>query len=273
MLEKITYRNHLGEELKFGEGGLYLNCNDLHSYKWKYSSNNNKISRFTQDIKERKLPIVVICDTREAGNELMNQMMELAEKDVLTKEAGRILAGDYYLSCFIYGNEKSKYDLRLGAFYATLYTVTDRPFWTKEIEQTFDADSGGSGQNLDYPFDFPYDFASPSASNELINYGFAESDFKMIIYGEVTDPTLSINGHEYEVTGHVNAGEYLEIDSKEKTITLVQVGGNRVNWFSHRNKESYIFEKIPSGASPVLWSGDFIFSVTLFEERSEPKWT
>ena len=95
---------------------------------------------------------------------------------------------------------------------------------------------------------------------------------KLIIYGEVTDPSVTIAGHIYSVTGHVDADEYLVIDSRTKTITKVESDGDRVNWFQYRNKLNYVFQKIPSGENNVLWDGTFSFNVTLYEERSEPKW-
>lgn len=272
MLEKIIFRNHINEEIQFGEGGLYLNNNDLHSYGWDYISRNDKISFFTRTIVEKALPVRVKCDSRNAGYQLMNDLMEKADKDILSREPGKLIVGDYYLNCYLSRNTKESYDLQNGIFYAELTVITDQPSWVKETTQKFDPGSGGSGQNLDFPFDFPYDFASPSASTEIQN-GFSDSDFKLTIYGEVTDPAITIGGHAYQITGHVDDNEYLVIDSREKTITLVEEDGTQVNWFSKRNRANYIFQKIPSGTSSVLWSGDFIFDVTLFEERSEPKWT
>ena len=46
-----------------------------------------------------------------------------------------------------------------------------------------------------------------------------------------------------------------------------------ISKFSDRNRDDYIFEKIPSGSNDVSWDGAFGFDVTLLEERSEPKWT
>ena len=272
MLEKITYKNHLNESIEFGVDGLFLNNNDLHSYKWNYTSNNNKIAYFSRDIQEKKLPIIVYCASRDEGNAIVNRLMELADKDVMTSQPGRIEAGGYYLTCYLFGSSKSSYDLEKGLFYADVSVVTDYPAWVKETGSTFNPTGGQSGQNLDYPFDFPYDFASPSSSNTIVNYGFADSDFKLTIYGEVTDPVITIAGNSYAVTGHVDDGEYLVINSREKTITLVREDGTQVNWFQYRNKTNYIFEKIPSGEVTVLWDGTFTFNVTLYEERSEPKW-
>lgn len=275
MLEKITFKNHINETLEFGEGGLYLNINDLRSYKWAYDAKNNRVSYFRREIKERTLPIVVVPpNNRDEGNAIINRLMELAEKDVLEKKAGKIIAGDYYLNCFIFGNEKTKYDLQRGVFYVTLSVVPENgnEGWIKESTQSFDSTGTGS-DFLDYAYDLPYDWTSPSKIRRLINTSFSSSDFKMTIYGEVTDPTIYINGHEYSVTGHVGTGEYLEINSRDKTITLVRNNGQRVNWFRYRNKEDYIFEKIPEGELPVAWQGEYVFDVTLYEERSEPKWT
>lgn len=271
MLEKITFKNHIGETIDFGSGGLYLNNNELRSYKWKYSAKNNKISYFSRDVQVKKLPIVVVPDTRATGNDIMNRLMELADKDVLAKEPGRITAGEYYLDCYLFSSEKSRYELKDGVFYADLSVVTDKPSWIKETTQIFNKYTPGDGF-LDHPFDFPYDFTSPSKIRQLENIGFTDSDFKLIIYGEVTDPTIYIGGYEYSVTGHIGAREYLEIDSRAKTVVLVQNNGERVNWFRYRNKENYIFKKMPAGISSVSWQGTYRFDVVLFEERSEPKW-
>ena len=272
MLEKITYKNHLNELVDFGENGLFLNNNDLRSYTWNYTANNNKIAYFSRDIQEKTLPVIVCCGSRDEGYSIVNRLMEVADKDVMTSQPGKIEANGYYLTCYLFESIKGSYDLDKGLFYADLKVVTDSPAWIKETNSSFNPSSGGSGQNLDYPFDFPYDFASPSASNTLVNYGFADTDFKLIIYGEVTDPSVTIAGHIYSVTGHVDADEYLIIDSRTKTITKVEGDGDQVNWFQYRNKLNYVFQKIPSGENNVLWDGTFSFNVTLYEERSEPKW-
>ena len=75
------------------------------------------------------------------------------------------------------------------------------------------------------------------------------------------------------IKAEVSSGEYLVIDSSEKTIMLVKGSGEKVNCFNKRSRDSYVFEKIPVGANTVSWEGEFGFDVTLLEERSEPKWT
>lgn len=121
--------------------------------------------------------------------------------------------------------------------------------------------------------DFAYNYASELHGNTLNNAGFIGTNFRLIIYGACTTPTIYISGHRYQVNRIVEANEYLTIDSVEKTITLTKRNGEIVNCFNFRDRDSYIFEKIPSGSNVVSWNGDFGFDIVLIEERSEPKWT
>ena len=99
-----------------------------------------------------------------------------------------------------------------------------------------------------------------------------DSNFIITIFGNVQSPTLYIGDHEYTVNVNVDTGEHLTIDSIEKTITLVKSNGEQVNCFNNRNKDSYVFKKIPVGTSQITSTGQIYFSITLLEERSEPKW-
>lgn len=62
------------------------------------------------------------------------------------------------------------------------------------------------------------------------------------------------------------------VDSASAAIVKTAQDGTQTNLFNDRNKESYIFEKIQPGVNSVTWDGSFNFSVTILEERSEPKW-
>lgn len=77
----------------------------------------------------------------------------------------------------------------------------------------------------------------------------------------------------YAVNVPVEVDEYLEINCREKIIETVQSDGKRTSVINYRNRENYIFQKIPSGVVAVTWNNDFGFDLTLFDERSEPKWS
>jgi len=53
---------------------------------------------------------------------------------------------------------------------------------------------------------------------------------------------------------------------------LTHSDGSTENCFNLRNRDSYIFEKIPAGVLTIASSANFKFDVVLLEERSEPKW-
>lgn len=273
MLEKITYKNHVNEVLEFGTGGLFVNENDLHDFTWGVNSKNNRISSFNRGVISKSLPVVIACTSEADGIEKRNKLFEIMEKDVLAKKHGRIIIGDYYLKCFVTGSKKSNYLQTKRQLLVTLTISTDFPYWIKETITTFGYGAGVQGKNLDFNNDFPYDYASELAAKPLNNTGFVPSNFRMNIYGPCENPKVTIAGHDYEVSVSVAVNEYLTIDSISKTIVLTHTDGSTTNCFNLRNKESYIFEKMPSGVSNVTSSTDFKFDVTLLEERSEPKWT
>ena len=273
MLERITYKNHVNETLEFGNGGLFVNESDLHNFTWSVVSKNNKISSFSRGVITKTLPVVIACTSEADGIAKRNKLFEVAEKDVLANKHGRIILGDYYLKCYVTASKKTGYLQSKRQMAVTLTISTDFPFWIKETMSTFNYGAGPQGNNLDYNNDFPYDYASNLIGKQLNNTGFVSVNFRMRIYGPCENPKVTIAGHDYEVSASLAENEYLTIDSINKTIVLTHTDGSTTNCFNLRNKESYIFEKMPVGMSTVSNNGNFKFDVTLLEERGEPKWT
>lgn len=274
MLEQLRFINHVNEELIFGKGGVFVNYSDLHDYRWQYTADGDKISVFKRGIVTKNIPVVVACQNADDGISIINQLMEYSEKDILVKQPGRLVVGQYYLPCYITGSAKSDYLAKRGYMIATLEVVTDQAAWIKETKFSFNYGSGhhSSGTDMDFNSDFPYDYSNPLSSQMVENPGFTGSNFRMVIYGECEDPHIGVGEHLYEVDCVIGSHEYLTIDSKKKTVILTKQNGTTENKFRYRNRESYIFEKIPSGETLVSWDGDYKFDIILYEERSEPKW-
>lgn len=273
MFEKFIYTNHVNESLEFGTGGLYVNQNDLRDFAWDITSKNDKISGFKKGIVTKTLPVVIKCRTEAEGIALRNRIFEVSEKDVLANKHGKIKIGNYYLRCFITGSKKTEYLIHKSYMLVELTVTTDFPAWIRETKTSFGTQSGDSEGFLDFFFDFPFDFKNGLVNNEINNTDFVASNFIITIYGYVSNPTLYIAGHEYTVNVDVEAGEYLTIDSVNKEIKLTKNDGTVVNCFNNRNRDSYIFEKIPSGVNEIMSpSQNITFDITLLEERSEPKW-
>lgn len=58
----------------------------------------------------------------------------------------------------------------------------------------------------------------------------------------------------------------------ENCSKLKIVNGTYVNEFNNRERSSNIFEKIATGVNSVIFDEINGFEITLFLERSEPKW-
>lgn len=272
MLEKFKYINHVGEVLEFGKAPLFVNENDLRNFSWVVDTMNDKISGFSKGIVSKTIPIIIKCNSKAEGLAMRDHLFEVFEKDIIAKQYGRIVVGEYYLRCFVTDSSKSGYLTSAEYMELELVIQTDLPNWAREITTRFLTTTKDEGF-LDFPYDFSYDLKNGMALGEIFNSGIISTDFRIDIYGTVVNPVIFIGGHEYSVNTEVASGEVLTIDSVEKTITLTKVNGKKVNCFMHRNRNSYIFQKIPSGVSTVTTGAvDFSFAVTLLEDRSEPRW-
>ena len=276
MLEQLKYKNHVNEVFEFGKDGIFVDMSELHDYEWTVTKKGNRISSLDYAVSKRKLPIKIICATEAKGIAARNKLMEVVEKDVLAMKHGKIIIGDYYFRCFVTKSQKKNYLTSKRWMDLTLTLTTDFPYWVKESTMQFGTrlpSDPSVGKNLDFAHDLPYDFYSGFNMRDLNNTSFVGTNFKIIIYGAASNPAVFIGGHEYGVNCEIGENEYLTIDSLSKQIYLTGNTGEITNMFNDRNKDSYIFEKIPPGSNPVSWTGDFGFDIILMEERSEPKWT
>ena len=274
MLDKFIFENHLGQRFEGLPNRVYLNYSDLRDYSWSFDTINNRISRFYRGITERKIPLVVYCKSGDEAVSVMNRLHELAEADIVAKIPGKIYVGDYYTSGYITASVKSNYLVRRKYCKIELTLTSEDPTWYLEHTHPFfpGTESGFVG-GFDYPFDYPYDYALSMNGRKIVCNSVESSAFRLLIYGEATNPAVVIAGHTYTVNGTIAKGETLLIDSLNKTITLTTASGKKVNWFDKRGREEYIFEPLPAGQSTITWTGEFGFDLTVVEKRSEPKWT
>ena len=273
MLERFTYTNSFNETLEFGRDCLFVNENDLRDFAWDITSKNNRISGFKKGIVSKTIPVILKCTSEAEGVALRNKLFEVFEKDVLAQSYGKIQIGDYYLRCYITGSKKTNYLVHMNYMVISLTVQTDLPVWIKETTSTHGMYVDKVEPFLDFPYDFPYDLKNEMTDTRIVNSNFVASNFILKIFGQVQNPTLFINGHKYSVNVLVNTNEYLTIDSINKTIVLTKMNGEQVNCFNYRDKDSYIFEKVPVGTNITTSPNQSIlFEITLLEERSEPKW-
>lgn len=286
----MKYENHLGEVIEFGQNGIYVNYNDFRDYQWEYTSKYGRVRNFSRKITEKSIPLVVMVPSKMDPTQFKNDIFEVFEKDVISNKYGKFIIGDYYMQCYVIGSKKTNYLIDKRYNELSLSIVTDKPYWVKETTRSYigaknDITSNvvgtalvgyavvGSGDSYSYPYSYPYGYESYFKSNKsLVNNHYEDTDFIMIINGKILNPVINIGSHKYMLNYDIAENEYVVIDSSQKTITLFKNDKTQVNIFNYRNKENYIFQKIPMGEQSVSWNGEFDFSITLIEKRSEPKW-
>lgn len=271
MLEKIKYINNQNEVVQFGKE-IYTSENDLRNYQWDYDDDFNQITNLKRGITDKSLSLFIYARTKEQGIKLRNEIFEIFEKDVLMNKKGKFVIGDYYYKCFIVGGYSNDFLYSEKFLRKEISIVTDEPYWIKETNNIFRPSEEGQNNRSFYDYDYPYGYSNNLGIRDITNNHFIDSDIKIIMYGPVTNPTVYIKGHQYKVNTELLAGEYLTIDTKDKTIIKTKNNGETVNEFHKRDKVYNIFKKISPGSSFVSWDETFTFEIIVIEERSEPKW-
>ena len=158
----------------------------------------------------------------------------------------------------MFSSEKSEWESDAELMDVNLTVVAENPIWVGEDNYTFHSYGISSDNNKRYPGRYPYRYANGLTSNYIINPHYTEANFEMIIYGPVINPQVTAGTNTYLVNIVLEEGEYLQINSRDRTIVKVLRNGERANAYHYRQKGQ--------------WTGKFNFDLTVYEERSEPKW-
>jgi len=279
MSMRIYYKNSKNEILYLDQVPYkLLSKNSLFDYSWDYVTkgiNLPRIAKFSKNMVKKAMTLVISGDTPSICMDNLNTLLAHIDIDVINLTKGRLYVGDYYLNCYITGSTSGDKYINTNKTTKDLTIVAERDGWIKETETYFGQATSEeySGGGFDYPFDYPFDYGNSLTNQLLVNDSYSPSEFEMIIYGSCTNPAVSIDETTYEITTELLTGEYLVINSIDKTVYRVRNNGQKDNLFDSRNRDFNIFEKIPIDSNIVTWDGGFTFSITLFAERSEPKWS
>ena len=64
----------------------------------------------------------------------------------------------------------------------------------------------------------------------------------------------------------------MQIDSRNNKVIKYAANGTQQDLYDMRAKQESVFDPIDPGNVRVVWSGGFGFDLTLYCERSEPRW-
>lgn len=274
----VFYQNYIGERINLNSENIILQYQELFNYSWDARTKGGKIVDFRRDSATIPITVAVTAETDSKYLQIVEEFYSIKEKDILAVTQGKLYVNGQYLKCFLSGDIKQEAFKGIPFQIKNLTLVTDYPFWIKETNFQYLPEipiSGGGSvltRNIMFP-EFPFDFYPAKGEETLENPSFMDSNFIMTIYGFVENPQITIAGHRYRVECTVYEGERLVIDSLAHTVKKIGRLGEITNLYNARDKSYSVFKKIPPGTNTFQWSGGFGVDITLFEERSEPKWS
>lgn len=279
-MKDIYYVNSAGVKLDLLNPPYLLQAGELFNYDWNFTSTNTslnggRIDSFTKGIEQRPLKLSIINYGKHSYYAAIDRFYETVDYDVMHKSPGKLFFGDYYLLCYLTSSKKTEWESDSSFLDNEVTLTVEHPFWIKEEKHSFYANSDKNETEnigLNYPFEYPYEYSGQRNLQYLRNDHFVECGFRMIFFGPRINPYIRIGGHLYEVQTTLYDGEYLTIDTTSESIIKTKVSGETENLFNSRNKDSYIWAKIPAGKQTITWPGDFGVDIFLLYERGEPPW-
>lgn len=279
----IIYESSNGKKYDLITKDVRPTAGNLHEYEWTVDATEQFFGVTVKDFLKDAVEYAVTLTFRgslEKRYDAMDDMINSFEYDIVNKTPGRLYFGEYYIRCYI-KEAKSKVNTTWNNWSdLTVSVYCPYPFWVHEqtvsiqpIEQNAKTASDAKG----YPYGYNYSYPVGQSAVRMSVDHYADSDFQMIIYGPASEVNVTIAGHPYAVHYKVETGEYMTIDSRstqpaDRRVFLTKSNGEKVNLFNYRDSENSVMQKIPPGEVMIDYSRLYGIDLTLFLERSEPKW-
>ena len=275
----LYYEGSDGTIIDFMSGDLSAQKPEtLASNSWEYTSisgvNGGRIKKFYKDVQEAELEVEVFSETKEEFDAIMYQMHRTFDRDIKRMTPGRLWWNGFYKEVFAMENSYEDFEELFESVTKKITFVSVNPYWIKTTGYRFFPKQSEEEEatGFDYPYDFMFDYGVSNVSQFLENESLEDCNFEIKFYGPCYNPYITIGDNTYRIFATLTQGEYAVVDSRTKKITKVSVIGEETNIFHLRDRNSYIFEKIPEGLLPVVKPAEVSVEVVLYDERGEPDW-
>lgn len=273
---RIAYVNSQGKSFDFTNNRyIKIEDADLHKVSHGYTGRSLIIGTTVDQITKEPCTYGIKLLFLGSAKTRAKNLDELADATAYDREhlkMGKLIRDEWSIECYILEEDGYPDDKRPGTTAKDISFFCPRPIWTKESVYSFVSTEIASSHNKNYPAKYPYRYANSDGDGYIINPNFMESNFMINIFGPVVNPQICIGENAYMLNIILEDGEYVTIDSRSKTVVKVLNNGDKVNAFHNRKKGTEFFKKVQPGRQYVSWTGKFMFDITIYEERSEPKW-
>ncbi len=288
----LYYEGSDGTKINLMDNGIYAqNPESLTASHWTYNTISGvngigKIKSFYKETQEASLTLDIMAKNADEFNAMMYKMHKSFERDILRKQPGKIWWNGFYKEVFIVEQSHSDFEELFESIQKELKLISVHPYWIKKntfqfcnlLETYGKLDYGSAGFYAGFDFGSDtnagagFDYDQSEYIEVIQNNCIYDANFELIFYGPASNPSVTIGEHEYELNVELGRGEYATINSATKKIFHYTVDGEQTNIFHLRNRDSYIFKKIPEGSTSILRNIDILFDISLFDERGEPEW-
>ena len=272
----VKYVGHAGAEFVLdGLPGIGMRRGKVLDWEYSVQELGGMIDCLYRDTRPFDGGFAVGADGALTASERLDALMGITARDVGADVPGRLYVGDWFIPVFLIGLEK-KYFNDDEVFDCTGRFITDSPRWMREREFQFRLREDVRG--LDYPHDHPHDYSPSLFSGAVLNSSPLPCAVRIRIEGPAQDWHVRIADNVYSCSKRLEAGEVILIDGYAEEIWFTDALGNASNAFDtwagvfKEGSGSFVFERVPSGQSPISWDGCDALSITLCEERDEWLW-
>lgn len=278
---EILYRNSDNTKIIDFSGGSYeISDIDVFRHEFQYIVENEKITEFKTGVQEYSIDANIVDAGEKSWKSLYADMNAVFCRDILLEKPGALYVNGSYMNCYVFASKPKEIFEDWGFQVTELKIVTDRSIWIEEQRislKPITNSEESSDDSKGYPYGYPHSYANVSKATNIKIDHYTDSDFRMTVYGPTTSVNITINGHPYHVKYPIEEGEYMVIDSRsylppDERIYVVRNNGEKVNAFNYRDPVYSAFKKIPPGNITIYYSRNYGIDLTIFKERSEPKW-
>lgn len=270
-MHMLRYESGTGSESVELDGPLtYLGTAlGLRGREWSYELGYRGISAVSMAAREASAEAAFLDEAE------YDRARRVLDRDVAMRTPGELVyAGEWRTRAYAVKSEPKAVFAGFRSCEVTFVLLDG--IWRKPVRMSFNPSLTGESDFLDLPYDVPYDLAPVAAASQLQGPEWMPSPCVITVYGQATNPQISIGGNLYAVDCTVPQGGYLVIDGLALTVTEVTADGTRTNRLdaarlgAGEGSGEYAFEPIKTGVQALSWPHTFGFDIEYYIEESEP---
>lgn len=214
----------------------------------------------------------------------LDDFARLAEADFTNHTPGRLLVNNTWQQAAYIVDSKSDGLVKPHVQQVTFTMVLLDGCWRFEkVKNVIPTAASALSMNfgyLGYPHGYPHAYSLDLSTPDFDTQVESDTPLGLRFYGPVTNPSILINGNNYQVDATVPDGATVTVNpiSEPPTVTLTNKDGTVEDIFhlahigNGLGSGDYIFEPVTPGPMDVSYSANMSFDVILYEERSGLPW-